>query len=95
MSPLTRQQEVSAYEGEDEGDNWEVQCLNSKQTHWTREEPVSLIHKATGVFLGVSPQASYGQPIPGQLEVSGMKAKSANTVWLAQEGIYFASTKAK
>ena len=38
-SPLSNQQEVSAFDIPDSGDNWQLGC---KTKFWRREEPVSL-----------------------------------------------------
>ncbi|KAI8093535.1 MIR motif-containing protein [Halteromyces radiatus] len=91
-SPLSGQQEVSCFDGNDGGDDWQVQCVDSTQEFWLREQPIHLIHVDSNTYLTSSPQYQYGQPIPGQLEVATAKSSSKNTQWIAQEGIYFAST---
>jgi len=83
LSPLSNQQEVSGYEGLDEGDNWKVVC-NAKHTTWLREEPIQLQHVTTGAWLSISAKYQYSHPIPGQLEVSGSKSKNADGLWAAQ-----------
>ncbi|KAG5458245.1 MAG: MIR motif-containing protein [Olpidium bornovanus] len=91
QSPLSRQQEVSAFEGENKDDNWKIVCQNTTDTHWTREGPVALYHVSTGLHLSASPRHVYSHPIPGQLEVSAAKSAGRETVWAAQEGFYFES----
>ncbi|RUS25475.1 MIR motif-containing protein [Jimgerdemannia flammicorona] len=75
------------------GDNWKLVCVNIKQTHWQREEDIRLHHVVTGTWLVVSTKHSYSHPIPGQLEVSAAKSKNAESLWAAQEGIYFAPSQ--
>ncbi|KAJ3261614.1 Stromal cell-derived factor 2-like protein 1 [Boothiomyces macroporosus] len=85
QSPLSQQQEVSAYDVADTGDNWIVEC---KGKVWKREEPVSLKHVDTGAYLSSNTRYTYGNPINGQLEVSGRYSKGENELWIAREGIY-------
>ncbi|KAG1444457.1 hypothetical protein G6F56_010289 [Rhizopus delemar] len=87
-SPLSRQQEVSCFDGNDDGDDWKVECSG---THWLREEPVQLVHKQTSTYLTGSESHTFGQPIPGQIEIATYKSASKHSRWVAQEGIYFAS----
>ena len=54
-----------------------------------RDEPVRLAHWETGKFLFASKDYKFGHPIPGQFEVSATGSKSKNTIWAAEEGIYF------
>ncbi len=84
--------EVSAYEGQDDGDNWLVECLNQKDEFWNREAPVQLRHQNTGTYLTSSTQHVYGNPIPGQQEVAShhQSNKKSEQIWRAQEGVYFA-----
>ncbi|KAI8068442.1 MIR motif-containing protein [Gongronella butleri] len=88
-SPLSGQQEVSCYDGDDGGDDWLVQCVDSTQDVWLREQPVQLVHVDTKAYLSAQAQYQYGQPIPGQLEVAAAKSGSKYTHWVAQEGFYF------
>ncbi|KAI9304880.1 MIR motif-containing protein [Cunninghamella echinulata] len=92
-SPLSGQQEVSCFDGNDGGDDWLVQCVDSKEKYWLREQPVHLLHVDSNSYLSSNAQFQYGQPIPGQLEVAASKSSSKNTQWIAQEGIYFAANK--
>jgi dolichyl-phosphate-mannose--protein O-mannosyl transferase len=83
-SPLSGQQEVSCFDGNDGGDDWLVQCVDSSQEFWLREQPIQLVHVDSSTHLTCSPQHQYGQPIPGQLEVATAKSSSKNTHWVAQ-----------
>ncbi|KAF9573112.1 Stromal cell-derived factor 2-like protein 1 [Mortierella alpina] len=91
-SPMSGGLEVSAYEGQDDGDNWLVECLNHKDEFWNREAPVQLRHQNTGTYLSSSPQHVYGNPIPGQQEVASHHQSNhrGEQIWRAQEGVYFA-----
>ncbi|KAF9919463.1 Stromal cell-derived factor 2-like protein 1 [Linnemannia zychae] len=92
-SPMSGGYEVSAYEGQDDGDNWVVECVaNKKDTFWTREAAIKLKHQGTGMYLSTSSRHVYGNPIPGHQEVSAHRAdhQQAEQTWSAQEGIYFA-----
>ncbi len=89
-SPLSGNQEVSGFNEGNHGDDWVVTCQQSKSKYWMRDEDVRLSHGETGKFLFSSKQFTYGNPIPGQFEISAAgsnKAKSDQTLWSAQEGI--------
>ena len=45
-SPLSHNQEVSAFDGNDGGDDWMVDCSTD---YWRREEDVKFKHVSTGV----------------------------------------------
>ncbi|EPZ34408.1 MIR motif domain-containing protein [Rozella allomycis CSF55] len=86
-SVLSNNQEISAYEGSDSGDNWTLEC---SKTFWERENDVRLKHADTKMYLTTSSSYSFTQgPIPGQLEVHGYAIKNNNNIWIAQEGYYF------
>ena len=74
-SPLSSQQEVSAF-GEggrgDTGDVWRVMCEGD---FWTRGDNVMLKHSDTGAYLSASGH-TFGRPINGQ--VSGVVRQSPN-----------------
>ena len=82
QSPLSRNQEVSAYTGEDEGNYWQV------QNDFVRGEPVRFKHVSTEKFLGVAPN-KYGHPIPNQHEIMCTSSPGPNTVWMTTNGVYF------
>ncbi|XP_002736235.1 stromal cell-derived factor 2-like [Saccoglossus kowalevskii] len=86
-SPLSNNQEVSAFgeEGEgDEGDNWAITCSS---TLWRRDQPVRLKHVATEAYLAAVDQV-YGRPIRGQREIAAISNPSQATQWTVMEGIY-------
>ncbi|KAM7374437.1 hypothetical protein PAMP_007094 [Pampus punctatissimus] len=86
-SPLSSNQEVSAFGEEGEGDHldqWTVQCGGSV---WKREEAVRFRHKATDALLSVTGE-QYGRPIHGQREVHAMSSPSQHSLWKAMEGIF-------
>lgn len=41
-SPLSNNQEVSAFDGGDKGDDWILVCLNKSDKFWSRESPIRL-----------------------------------------------------
>ena len=65
-SPLSSQQEISAF-GEsgrgDSGDVWVVMCEGD---YWTRDDNMRLKHSDTGMFLSASGH-TFGRPIQGQV----------------------------
>jgi dolichyl-phosphate-mannose--protein O-mannosyl transferase len=87
QSPLSNNQEVSAFgemgEGDD-GDNWIVECDDE---YWQRDEGVRLKHELTKKFLHVTGD-QYGRPIHGQYEVSCFSYSNQQNLWRVQEGIY-------
>lgn len=85
-SPLSGNQEVSAYgiNGEgDSGDHWVVLCNGE---FWKRNEEIMLRHVDTDVYLSVSGR-QYGSPISGQMEVVGTN-KMTSVQWKAGEGLF-------
>ena len=84
-SPLSANQEVSAYVGKDEGNFWEV------QNDFVRGQPVRLKHVTTDKFLAMNGNR-YSNPIPNQFEVAAQSAPGPNTVWFTTNGIYFEET---
>lgn len=86
-SPLSSNQEVSAFGEEGEGDHldeWTVQCGGSV---WKREEAVRFRHRATDALLSVTGE-QYGRPIQGQREVHAMSSPSQHSLWKAMEGVF-------
>ncbi|KAM4607961.1 stromal cell-derived factor 2-like protein 1 [Polymixia lowei] len=86
-SPLSNNQEVSAFGENGEGDDldiWMVQCDGS---HWERDDSVRLKHVGTDVFLSVTGE-QYGHPIRGQREVHGMSLANQHNWWRAMEGVF-------
>lgn len=85
-SPLSKNQEISAYGNDgvgDSGDHWSVVCDNE---FWERSSKVLLQHQDTDVYLSVSGQ-TYGRPINGQMEVVGTNSVSTSH-WKAAEGLF-------
>ncbi|EDV47867.1 stromal cell-derived factor 2 [Drosophila erecta] len=86
-SPLSGEQEVSAYGTDglgDTGDHWEVVCSNE---NWMRSAHVRLRHIDTGMYLGMSGR-SYGRPISGQMEIVGVHKPQHGTRWTTAEGLF-------
>ncbi|KAJ1557820.1 hypothetical protein HK096_005173, partial [Nowakowskiella sp. JEL0078] len=89
LSPLSNNQEVSAYEGNDDGDLWKIICANKKEKDWKRENKIRLFHEVTGKYLSANIKHQYRNPIPGQLEVCAKTEATSSEIWAAAEGIYF------
>jgi dolichyl-phosphate-mannose--protein O-mannosyl transferase len=97
-SPLTSQQEITAYgsEGEgDTGDNWIVNPARGSDKYWTRESEVFIQHVDTGKFLGCSEQATFSRnncgrncPVMNHLEAFGRDGKDEFTKWSTDIGIF-------
>ncbi|RKP37413.1 MIR motif-containing protein, partial [Dimargaris cristalligena] len=83
QSPISNQQEVSAFDGQDEGDNWVIECAQGTQ-YWSREKRVALRHQVTNYYLAADSQYKYNSPIPGQLEIFGQPRSNDNSQWMAQ-----------
>ena len=89
-SPLSQQQEVSAYgsaQQSDKGDVWRVES-KSGAAYWERDSPVLLVHVETGAALSSSTK-SYPRPIEGQHEVAGKQTRGGDCEWTAAEGVYY------
>jgi len=86
-SPLSGNQEVSAFgeggEG-DTGDNWTVLCGGA---NWEINSKVRFKHMDTENYLAVSGH-TYGRPIAGQMEIIGTTYMDSSTYWTSKEGIY-------
>jgi dolichyl-phosphate-mannose--protein O-mannosyl transferase len=86
-SPLSRNQEVSAFgeDGEgDTGDNWIVVCEGE---HWRRGDKIMFRHVDTETYLGVTDN-TYGRPIHGQREVATFNSPNHSTRWETSEGLF-------
>lgn len=89
QSPLSNNQEVSAY-GEDgagdEGDRWKVVCT-TKNDFWLRKDTVRFQHVSTGKYLHLSGD-TYGRPIHGQKEISCYSYPNNQNLWKVDTGVY-------
>jgi len=89
-SPLSGQQEVSAYSkkdgGGDEGDNWKLIILNGNE--WKQGQEIRLLHVETQKYLH-SHNFKYNHPIPGQHEITGFYYKNDDNIWIVKEGIFY------
>ncbi|KAG1940610.1 stromal cell-derived factor 2 [Pimephales promelas] len=86
-SPLSSNQEVSAFGENGEGDHldeWTVLCAGSV---WKRDDSVRFRHTATDALLSVTGE-QYGRPIHGQREVHGMMISGSHSDWKTMEGIF-------
>lgn len=91
-SPLSSQQEVSAFgsDGEtDTGDHWQVEC---KTKYWNKGDSVRLRHVDTNMWLSLSGN-TYGRPIFGQLEVVCSQDPDSTSYWQSVEGVYVQPSK--
>ncbi|KAM9330002.1 stromal cell-derived factor 2-like protein 1 [Gastrophryne carolinensis] len=86
-SPLSNNQEVSAFGENGEGDDldtWAVQCSD---TLWEREDTVRFKHVGTNVYLTITGE-QYSHPIRGQREVHGVPNPSVHNNWKVMEGVF-------
>ncbi|KAL4608421.1 stromal cell-derived factor 2 [Arapaima gigas] len=86
-SPLSSNQEVSAFGENGEGDSldeWTVLCGGAV---WQRDESVRFRHTATEGLLSVTGE-QYGRPIHGQREVHAMAVAGPHSYWKTMEGIF-------
>lgn len=97
-SPLSNQQEVTAYGSTgngDTGDDWIVQPSRGSSTYWEKDQFVHFQHADTGMFLGSTTQAQFTSrncghncPVMDHLEVFGRKSKDIFTKWKSSVGVY-------
>ncbi|KAF7483568.1 Hypothetical predicted protein [Marmota monax] len=87
LSPLSNNQEVSAFGEDGEGDDLDLWTVRCSGQHWEREAAVRFQHVGTSVFLSVTGE-QYGSPIRGQHEVHGMPSANTHNTWKAMEGIF-------
>jgi dolichyl-phosphate-mannose--protein O-mannosyl transferase len=88
-SPLTNNQEVSAHGDDaqsDAGDEWIFSADGAKV--WMRDEKIRLQHRQTNAWLSCS-NTKFQRPISGQSEVCGTSRQDANSIWKADQGVYF------
>ena len=78
QSPLSGNQEVSAFAPGDTGDHWKLEVKGK----WDRNEKFRLKHIDTGAYLSMTDK-KYGRPIPNQHEIMATKEKNADSFWFA------------
>ncbi|XP_028565042.2 stromal cell-derived factor 2-like protein 1 [Podarcis muralis] len=86
-SPLSNNQEVSAFGDDGEGDDLDVWTVQCSGTYWERDDAVRFKHIGTDVFLTVTGE-QYGHPIRGQREVHGIHSPNHHNYWKAMEGVF-------
>ena len=97
QSPLSRQQEVSAFgqgDGQgDTGDDWILECTSG--THWKRGEVVRLKHADTEKYLGGSSSVKFtadncgrGCPIMNHLESFARQQKDDFSAFKVEMGVH-------
>ncbi|XP_022062571.1 stromal cell-derived factor 2-like protein 1 [Acanthochromis polyacanthus] len=86
-SPLSNNQEVSAFGENGEGDDLDVWTVQCDGILWERDEAVRFKHTGTDVFLSVTGE-QYGHPIRGQREVHGMSSPNQHNWWRTMEGVF-------
>lgn len=87
-SPLSNNQEISAYGSDGIGDVmdvWTVICNGNNP--WRRETAVKLKHKGTQKYLAASGQ-QFNRPISGQMEIVGQAKAGGATEWKVAEGVF-------
>lgn len=93
-SPLSRNLEVSCREGHDAGDTgdlWRLEVVDKSEI-WMKDQKVRLKHVDTGSFL-YSHEMTYTRMISGQLEICGVMDETADSIWIATEGVYLHVSK--
>lgn len=87
QSPLSNNQEVSAFGENGDGDDGDVWIIECDDDYWRREEPVRIKHHLTKKYLHITGD-TYGRPISGQMEVSCYSYANQGNLWKAAEGIF-------
>ncbi|EGD83215.1 mannosyltransferase [Salpingoeca rosetta] len=88
QSPLSHNQEVSAFgdhSQSDTGDNWKVECSG---TYWKRDDTVRFRHADTKMYLHSTGRHQFNRPISGQREVCAYAKSSNLNQWRAAEGYF-------
>eukprot|EP00055_Hartaetosiga_balthica_P007642 m.26617 g.26617 ORF g.26617 m.26617 type:complete len:230 (+) comp5870_c1_seq1:749-1438(+) len=87
-SPLSQNQEVSAYgdsNQSDSGDNWKLECSG---TYWKKGSDVMFKHVDTGFYLHSTGKHQYNRPIEGQREACAIKKSSSLNKWQTADGYF-------
>uniref|UniRef100_UPI00398E69EF stromal cell-derived factor 2-like protein 1 n=1 Tax=Pristiophorus japonicus TaxID=55135 RepID=UPI00398E69EF len=87
VSPLSGNQEVSAFGENGEGDDLDVWIVQCSGTSWKRDDYVRFKHSGTGAFLTITGE-QYGHPIRGQREVHGTFSPDVDNYWKVMEGVF-------
>ncbi|XP_051888063.1 stromal cell-derived factor 2-like protein 1 [Pristis pectinata] len=87
VSPLSGNQEVSAFGENGEGDDLDVWTVQCSGTSWERDDDVRFKHVGTQAFLTITGE-QYGHPIRGQLEVHGTFSPNIDNYWTVMEGVF-------
>ena len=97
-SPLSNQQEITAYGQEgsgDRGDNWIVNPARGSEKYWKRGADVHIQHADTGKYLGCTEQAKFSRnncgrncPVMDHLEIFGRDRKDDFTKWSSDVGVF-------
>lgn len=87
VSPLSGNQEVSAFGDSGVGDDLDIWIVQCSGTYWERDDTVRFKHMGTEVFLSVTGE-QYGHPIRGQREVHGMSNLNQHNYWKVMEGVF-------
>ncbi|XP_056603396.1 stromal cell-derived factor 2-like protein 1 [Triplophysa dalaica] len=86
-SPLSNNQEVSAFGENGQGDDLDVWAVQCSGIFWERDDAVRFKHVGTEVFLSITGE-QYGHPIRGQREVHGMSLPNHHNYWKVMEGVF-------
>lgn len=94
QSPLSSNQEVSAFGSDTESDGADVWAVewDSKHKQWRQDVKVRIRHVDTA-FVLYSHDVKFGQPISGQQEVCCTDKKDKNSEWVAAEGVFMPSNQ--
>jgi len=87
VSPLSHNQEVSAFGTEGEGDTGDYWIVTCSEDYWLRDTPVKFKHIDTNAWLSLSGRV-YDRPISGQYEIVGMSYPDSSSFWKVTEGVY-------
>ena len=94
-SPLSRQQEISAFGNDGNGDAMDDLIVECSTGNWKRDTPIRLLHVGTQKYLGGSSQVQFNQqncgggcPIMNHLEAFGRQRADAFSEFKAELGVY-------
>lgn len=95
QSPLSRQQEISAFGNDGDGDAMDDWILECTTQHWKRDSNVRLLHVGTQKYLGGSSQVQFNQqncgngcPIMNHLEAFGRQRSDEFCEFKVELGVY-------